>query len=134
MSNFKVPLIIFNLFKTGDGFFKSWRNLYRWSSFSLSGSYAFNEIHIRYWQDIYINLQLLNSLFLIYLSWFTCLKKLETVRVTGGNESNILLWLFPEDTPSFPLSPNVSPPIDPPVMDDAAQDDLLSLRSRDPKI
>lgn len=56
MSNFKVPLIHLSLFNTGDGRFRSCKNLYKSSSRNLSPS---------------------------------CLKKLETVRVTGGKESGI---------------------------------------------
>ena len=68
---------------------------------------------------------------------FTCLKKLETVRVTGGKESNMLLEPFaPRECPhtavSGIFSPNASPVTDPPVIDEAAHEDRLSFRSKDP--
>ena len=60
------------------------------------------------------------------------MKKLDTVRVTGGKESNILCELAPPIPVSGPVA-KLSPPMEPPVMDDAAQEDLLSFRSSDPK-
>ena len=65
------------------------------------------------------------------------MKKLETVRVTGGKESNILLELFtlrecPPTPESCTFSPNASPVTDPPVIDEAAHEDRLSFRSKEP--
>ena len=48
--------MIFNLFNTGDGFFKSCRNLYKFSSFNLSDSYA-------------VILQKQNTLLTVYNFW-----------------------------------------------------------------
>ena len=115
MSTFKVPLIHLSLFKTGLGLFRSCRNLYRSSSLSLSPS---------------------------------CLKKLDTVNVTGGNESNmaptspeivnnqltIQIKCLKSYIPSlFADSFGISVEVEAIEVElEAAQDDLLSLLSKEP--
>ncbi len=85
MSSLRVPLMHLSRFRAVDGRFRSSRNLYRSSSFSLS---------------------------------LSCLKKLETVRVTGGNESSC----EPEPELAPPPSGSSTHPTPPPP---AAQEERL---------